>query len=220
MTDRCSPLWHRTNLPLLVPFRKAHYDHRVTPRELLDINGDLGSTSPLVTTARRVHAECERLGLEYCIVGGLAVIRNGATRTTMDVDVLISRSDWARLADGRNLRMEGDRATDAETGIDIDALFPGNEWGMAIDLPEPSVIAEFDAELGARFASLPAILEIKTAVYRQKRDDDGDAIASKDLSDLVSLIQRHGVEKIRGLAETMHSVLRGELLQIVDQVDR
>jgi hypothetical protein len=75
----------------------------MTARELLNLNGSFRE-SPLLETARRLHAALTRRGLPYLIVGGLAVLRNGAARTTLDVDILVRREDLDRvreaLADG------------------------------------------------------------------------------------------------------------------------
>lgn len=172
-------------------------------------------------TVRRLHVACERLGVDYCIVGGLAVVRNGAPRTTVDVDLLIAEPDWRRLCESEPaLQAELDSAIDRHTGVTIDALFPGDEREMEIPLPPPREIAEFDAELGGRFAGLRAMLEIKAAVYRAKRRTDGEAIAAKDLSDIVSLTQHHGPEVVRRLAAQSPPVIAEELIRIADEVER
>jgi hypothetical protein len=172
-------------------------------------------------TVQRLHAACDRLGIDYCIVGGLAVVRNGAPRTTIDVDLLIAEPDWRRLCESEpGIQPELDSAVDRLTGVTIDALFPGDEWEMEILMPQPGDIAEFDAELGGRFAGLRAILEIKAAVYRAKRRADGEAIAAKDLSDIVSLIEHHGAESVRRLTAQSPKVIAGELRRIAHEVAR
>ena len=172
-------------------------------------------------TVKRLHAACEHINAPYCIVGGLAVVRNGAPRTTQDIDVLIEQADWVRLCSAdSSFVAEGDRAIDPETGVSVDALFPGDEWEMEIPLPPPDEIAEYDEALGGRFASLRAILESKTAVYVKKRREDGEAIAAKDLTDVVALIEYHGPRVARDLGSEMAPATASELTRIVSEVQR
>lgn len=64
-------------------------------KQVLELNGDFRN-SPLLDTARRLHACFSRHGIPYTIIGGLAVVRNGAVRTTVDVDVLLGKQDRER----------------------------------------------------------------------------------------------------------------------------
>ncbi|MFW5737934.1 MAG: hypothetical protein ACOCYX_03400 [Spirochaetota bacterium] len=193
----------------------------MTAREILSANGDLGPDAPIMATLRRLHDLLSRRGIAYCVVGGLAVVRNGAPRTTHDIDVLVDRRGWESLARAEGtLTVEAESARDEETGIPIDALFPGDEWEMPIELPAPESIAEFDADLGAWFASLAALLAIKTAVYLKKRAEEGEELAAKDLADIVSLVQAHAPERIRTAAASVPEPVRAELERIVGRVLR
>lgn len=193
----------------------------MTAREILSANGDLGPEAPIMTTLRRLHDLLSRRGIAYCVVGGVAVVRNGAPRTTHDIDVLVERRGWESLARTEGtLTVRAESARDEETGIPIDALFPGDEWEMPIELPAPESIAEFDADLGAWFASLAALLAIKTAVYLKKRAEDGEELAAKDLADIVSLIQAHDPQRIRTAVASVPEPVRPELERIVARVLR
>ena len=47
-----------------------------------------------------LHAVCGALrsaGIEYAVCGGIAVTIHGATRTTKDIDLLVSRADVQRI---------------------------------------------------------------------------------------------------------------------------
>jgi hypothetical protein len=137
-------------------------------------------------TAHRVHRMLAPKGVEYVIIGGLSVIRNGAVRTTEDIDVLVRRGEWPRIKGllGDAFRVEGDRA------------------------------AEYDGELEANFLSLPAILELKTAVYLQKRRDEGIEVAAKDLADVVQLLERNRERLSANALENVHPRIRKELAAI------
>ncbi len=193
----------------------------MTAREILSANGDLGPNAPIMATLRRLHEILARRGIAYCVVGGVAVVRNGAPRTTHDIDILVDRRGWRSLAGAEaSLKVGAESARDEETGIPIDALFPGDEWEMPIERPPPESIAEFDADLGAWFASLAALLAIKTAVYLKKRAEEGEELAAKDLADIVSLVQANDPERIRSTIASAPHPVRAELTRIAERVMR
>ena len=161
----------------------------VTATEVLRINGDGGSESPLMRTVRRLHAWLDGHGVAYCVVGGLAVVRTGWVRTTHDVDVLVDRDGWAAAPADASIAVEGDSARDRITGIAIDILFPGDDWEMVIPLPEPAQVREYDEDLGAWFIAPAPLVAVKTAVYLSKLAEYGAELAAKDLTDVVELLR-------------------------------
>ena len=64
----------------------------MTAKDLLELNGDFRS-SPLLDTVRRLHRLFTENRIPYAVIGGLAVIRNGAVRTTIAVDLLVRKQD-------------------------------------------------------------------------------------------------------------------------------
>ena len=68
----------------------------MTAKRILSVNGDF-KHSPLMQSLRRVHRLFERHSLSYAVVGGLAVVRHGAVRTTADIDVLTSENGWEEI---------------------------------------------------------------------------------------------------------------------------
>ena len=198
----------------------------MTAKDLLNLNGDFRS-SPLLDTARKLHRLLEQQDIPYVIIGGLSVIRNQAVRTTRDVDLLVRREDWPRireaLADGFAIKIDSDRnisAVDRDTNVQVDILFAGDDWDMIVPLPDPVEVLEHDSDLGANFLSLPAILELKTATYLQKKRDEGIEIAAKDLSDVVELLKNNqenlSLEALSGL----HPRIRKELKRIQQKLHR
>ena len=155
----------------------------MTPKDILDLNGD-SSSSPLLDTLRRLDDCFTAEGISYAVVGGLAVVRNGATRTTVDIDI----------------------------------LFPGNEWGMEIPMPHPADIGERDIGLGAVFASPAALLEIKCAVYRKKLREDGMEIAAKDLYDVTERLKARGDALTEEDLRLMNPVIASHLRAIRKKV--
>jgi hypothetical protein len=187
----------------------------MSPEEVLELNGDF-TRSPLLDTARRLHALFAAAQIPYVIIGGLSVVRNGAVRTTIDVDVLLRREDWPRARASLDPAFEtgADQAKDRTNGVDVDFLFSGSEWDMLVPLPDPSATTEYDERLGANFLSLRGILELKTAVYLQKKREEGIEGAAKDLADVVALVRANGEAIGPGLLDSMHPSIRKELRRI------
>lgn len=187
----------------------------MTARQLLELNGDF-RRSPLIETARRLHAGFSRAGVDYAIVGGLAVARNGAVRTTQDVDVLTERAGWQRIKQeaGADFDFGVDAATDRQNGVTVDFLFGGEDWDLPFALPHPSDVSELDAELGARFMDLRHLLELKCAVYLSKKAREGIELAARDLADVVALLQANRQRIDESLLSSMHTGVNEELRRI------
>lgn len=191
----------------------------MTARHLLQQNGDF-KESPLITTVRRIHQVFSSRRMNYAVVGGMAVVRNGAVRTTVDVDVLVVRDDWEAI---RNDVPEGfqvhlDHALDTETSVQIDVLFPGDDWEMLIPVPEPDSVRVFDEEIGAFYIDLLPLIGWKTAVYMKKRKEDGIEIAAKDLADIVALTENN-IELIgKKFIDSIHPAVRKEYRGIAEAV--
>jgi hypothetical protein len=191
----------------------------MTAKEVFGLNGDFRN-SPLLDTARRLHACFSHHGVVYTIIGGLAVVRNGAVRTTVDVDVLLQKEDRqrARAALSEDFTTSADSARDRRNQVEVDFLYSGDEWGMIVPLPAPGEHAEFDDALGANFMDLRGLLELKTAVYLHKKEEEGIELAAKDLADTVALVQAnlHAVDS--PLLASLHPVIRKQIRRIVRKI--
>ena len=150
--------------------REAREPMQMTAARILQLNGDMTRDSPMMDVVRRVHSLCNSRELPYCVIGGMAVIRNGYARTTIDVDVLTLKKNWLNaLPIEGEITSEGiDNCMDKKTGVRIDILFADEDWGMVIPMPDPRKVAEFDQSLGANFIGLHALVQLKTAVYLDK----------------------------------------------------
>ena len=146
----------------------------------------------------------------------LIVIRNGAVRTTQDVDVLVRKEDWSEIRKtlSEDFTVDVDSAVDKDTDVHVDFLFVGDDRDMILPLPGPAPVLEFDDSLQANFLSLPAILELKTAVYLQKKRDEGIEIAAKDPADVVELLINNQERLSAELLEELHPTIRRELGRI------
>lgn len=184
----------------------------MTAKKLLERNGDF-SNSPLIDSLRRVNDLFEKYSAPYAVIGGLAVVRNGALRTTIDIDILTSKDDWDRIrqSNPKNFVTGIDHAVDKKNNIPIDVLFSGKEWDMVIPLMAAKNVREYDEELHAWFIDLLHLIELKTAVYLKKKKEDGIEIAAKDLADVVALIENNPGKVTDGFIDKINLVIRDEV---------
>ena len=193
----------------------------MTAKEILNLNGDF-KTSPLLDTLHRLDILFTNSEIPYAVIGGLAVVRNGASRTTLDIDILTSAEGWNHFRENppEFLEVGPDYAKDRINKVDIDILFPGNEWEMEIDLPNPEDINERDESLNGMFAALVPLLIIKCAVYRKKLKEDGIEIAAKDLYDLSELLKIRGAELTEDDYSAMPRSIASTLKDIYSKVKK
>lgn len=193
----------------------------MTGSEILRRNGDF-IRSPLIETVRNLHCLFSSAGVPYAVVGGMAVVRSGAVRTTVDVDILTERAGWERLrrANPEGFELGTDHGVDRATGVDIDVLFPGDEWEMVIPVPEPDAVKELDDEVGAFYIDLVHLIEWKTAVYMKKRAEDGIELAAKDLADVVALAENNPASIDADFIGRLHPSVRAEYANIAGKVKK
>jgi hypothetical protein len=191
----------------------------MTAKELLDINSDF-KKSPLIKTLQKIHKYFTEQNVYYAVIGGLAVVRNGANRTTCDIDILTSKSGWEKLK--KYLKDDFivgiDSVVDKENKITIDLLFTGDDWNMVFTMPNPEDVSEYDEDLKANFMNLFNIIQLKTAVFMQKEAEDGIELAAKDLGDIVELI-KHNKDKITdSFIEKLHDGVKKRFKRIFKKV--
>lgn len=126
---------------------------------------------PVCQSLRRITGKLENLKVPYAVVGGMALVAHGYTRTTVGVDILVTAEGLAKVHEGldgsgrvppfkgsRNLR-------DAETGVRIEfviaGLYPGDGKPKPVAFPHPG---EASVEMdGIRYVRLDRLVEIKLA---------------------------------------------------------
>jgi len=151
--------------------------------------------SEVQKSLRRITGRLNHLGIDYAVVGGMALFLHGFRRFTEDVDILVTREGLQRLhealegsgyrppfAGSKNLR-------DTENGVRIEFLvageYPGDGKPKPVAFPEPGSVAT--EQEGVRLLNLEALIELKlasgmTGVGRLK--DLGDAQEMIKLLDL------------------------------------
>jgi hypothetical protein len=193
----------------------------MTPEELLKINGNFDANSSLMQTARELHMYFSEKHIEYVIIGGLAVIRNNAVRTTCDIDILMEKNDWMNIKkefDPAHYQTGYDTIVNMDNGITVDLLFKEDDWNMIIPFPDPKEVAEYDDELGANFIGLYYLIEMKIAVYLSKKKEEGIEMASKDLYDVVELIKNNDIDLRK--TDLFHKTIRKEFLRIYNKIKK
>ncbi len=140
---------------------------------------------------RRITSRLNDLGIDYAVVGGMALFLHGFRRFTEDVDILVTREGLRQLhealegsgyrppfPDSKNLR-------DTENGVRIEFLvageYPGDGKVKPVAFPDPkSAAMERD---GINLLNLPTLIELKLASGMTGRG------RLKDLADVQELIK-------------------------------
>lgn len=123
-------------------------------------------------TLRRLAKRLKEEGLDYAVLGGMALVEHGYRRTTEDIDLLMRPETLeafrARLV-GRGYVPAFPEAVktyrDAGTGIRIEIVttgeFPGDGKPKPIAFPDPARVAIEGDEF--RFVNLETLVELKLA---------------------------------------------------------
>lgn len=123
---------------------------------------------------KRLAQRLEELGVDYAIVGGMALFFHGFRRFTEDIDVLVDRATLEQIhqnLDGRGYVRPFEKSKnlrDTVHGVKIDFLisgqFPGDGTPGPVSFPDPrGSTIEID---GMRFISLEKLIELKLASGR------------------------------------------------------
>lgn len=162
----------------------------------------------------RITSKLSELGIDYAVVGGMALNAHGYTRATVDVDILVTADGLAAIhvaldglgylppfAGSKHLR-------DVESTVRIEFLvagqFPGDGKPKPIAFPDPaSASIEID---GIRYLSLPKLVELKLA---SGMTNPGRL---KDLADVQELIQALSLPLEFG--GQLHEFVRGKFEEL------
>jgi hypothetical protein len=168
-------------------------------------------------TVRRLARHLDDEGLDYVVVGGLAVGEHGYARATEDVDILMTREGLEAFKErflGRGYLPAFQGASksfkDTETGIRIEVLttgeYPGDGKPKPVAFPNPRDVSVQGDDF--RHISLEALLELKLASGLSAPH------RLRDLADVVDLI---GAAKLpKDLAERLDPSVRAEYRRLWD----
>jgi len=175
-------------------------------------------TDPVHATLLGITKKLEQLGIDYAVVGALALGAHGHVRATVDVDILVRREGYNKLRErldglgdvpplpgSKNLR-------DTETSVRIEFLitgeFPGDGKTKPVSFPDPaagSVVID-----GVHYVRLEHLIDLKLASGMTNPN------RLKDLADVQELIK--ATHPPRNLAERLNPFVRDKFLEFWDGI--
>ena len=167
----------------------------------------------------RLAADLEERGIDYCVIGAVALNQHGYKRFTIDIDLLLSKEGLERFRQeltGRGYRpaFEGakKRFRAVKENIPIDVVTAGEYRGdgkpKPIRFPEPADASVTIA--GIRTLRLEKLVELKLASGMTAPD------RLKDLADVQELIRALRLD--RGFAARLHPSVRERFLELQQAV--
>lgn len=169
----------------------------------------------------RLVADLNQCGIDYVVVGAIALLAYGYPRFTEDIDVILTVDGLEKFHrelvglgyvpafPGARKRL---RSTRDGTPVELIASdeFPGDGKPKPVTFPNPSEAAvEID---GVRFPTLEKLVELKLASGMTAPD------RLKDLADVQELIKLRGLN--REFAEKLNPYVRDRYLELLDAVER
>jgi hypothetical protein len=189
-----------------------------TAEELAEeVDGFFMKTDRVWQTMDHATRRLEEAGIEYVVIGGMALTLHGFARPTADVDILVSRAglDQVHLdLVGRGFlpTFSGARKSlrDTKTGVKVDFIttgeYPGDGKPKAVMFPDPAATAT--DRLGYKVIELPRLVELKLASGLT------DPLRLRDLADVLDLIR--ALDLPRNLADDIDESVRHEYLRMWD----
>lgn len=164
---------------------------------LMEGSKHFGESSNVFEALRTITAKLTELGIDYAVVGGLALFHHGYRRFTEDVDLLVTKSDLQKIHNELSglgylpPHQNSKHLRDTQHGVRIEFLttgdFPGDGKPKPISFPAPSVVSEEAG--GVHYLTLPALIELKLASGMSNLG------RMKDLTDVLELIKSANLEK-------------------------
>jgi len=160
------------------------------------------SSGPVHQTLSKLAQRLSEAGIDYAVIGGMALALHGFVRPTQDVDLLLSPEGLEKfhtemVGRGYVATFQGARKhfRDAETGVKVEIItsgeYPGDGKPKPVVFPDPASSAE---RIGVhRVVKLATLIELKlasglSAEHRQLRDlaDVQQLIETLDLAEDLS----------------------------------
>ncbi|WP_445244436.1 hypothetical protein [Microcoleus sp. OTE_8_concoct_300] len=166
-------------------------------------------------TLENLKDRLTRAGIDYAVIGGMALTIHGYVRATQDVDLLMTAEGLEAFRSslvGRGFVPAFAGATkmfkDAATGVSVEIItageFPGDGKPKSVSFPDPAVAAvELD---GIRVVRLTTLVELKLASGLTAPD------RLKDLADVQELIRTLSLPE--SLAQEIDESVRPEYLKL------
>lgn len=168
---------------------------------------------------KRITRDLDRNGIEYVVIGAVALNQHGYRRFTEDIDLLLSKKglqDFHEKLVGLGYRpaFEGAkkkfRTTDENIRVEIitSGEFPGDGLPKPVEFPDPTKFAVFID--GVKTISLEKLIELKLTSGMTA----GDRL--KDLADVQELIKLKDLNE--KFAERLDPFVRGKYAELCSAV--
>lgn len=169
-------------------------------------------------TLVRLASDLETHGIEYAVMGAIALLAHGYPRFTEDIDLVMTREGLEKfhrelvgLGYAPAFPQARKRLRGTEEGISIDVMltgeYPGDGKPKPVTIPDPKTAVEID---GVRFVTLEKLIELKLASGMTAPD------RLKDLADVQELI------KVRQLppefAERLDPYVRNKFVELAEAI--
>jgi Uncharacterised nucleotidyltransferase len=166
-------------------------------------------------TLQRLAQKLPNAGIDYALIGGMALAIHGYVRLTQDVDLLMNEAGLAQfqkmlVGRGYIAAFPGARKMflDTVTGVKVEIIttgeFPGDGKPKSVQFPDPTAISiELD---GMKVTRLETLIELKLASGLTAPD------RLKDLADVQELIRMLNLPEQLGLQ--IDSSVRDEYVRL------
>ena len=172
-------------------------------------------------TVAQLGSDLERHGIEYMVIGAVALTAHGYPRFTADVDLVLTTEGlevFHRELVGLGYRpaFEGAkkklRSTRNDVAIEVITVgeYPGDGRPKPVSFPQPSTSSVRMS--GVQVVTLEKLVELKLASGMTAPD------RLKDLADVQELIKMRGLDS--EFAEKLHPYVREKYLELLDAVQR
>ncbi|HEY3244286.1 MAG TPA: nucleotidyl transferase AbiEii/AbiGii toxin family protein [Phycisphaerae bacterium] len=202
---------HATINAAEIPYVRQWRGARLSPvEEMLMFHKDAG---PVPDTLSRLQAALEKEGIDYVVIGALAMGVHHARRATEDVDLCLRPADLKRFRDKlvgsvyQAVEGRSRRFYDPQTQVTFDLLVSGEIAGhrgrnKTIRFPDPAEAVEI---AGLRTVSLEQLIALKLVTWRLQ-----------DWADVVRLIRENKL--IEEFSQRLPKEIHAAYLQCHDQM--
>lgn len=169
---------------------------------------------------KRLAADLDRNGIEYAVIGAVALNQHGYHRFTEDIDLLLTREGLDEFREklvGLGYRPAFPDAKKkfrtAQDNIPVEIItageFPGDGLPKPVAFPEP-VGSSIEID-GIKTLTLEKLIELKLTSGMTARD------RLKDLADVQELIKLKGLDA--AFAEQLNNYVRPKYLELHESVE-
>lgn len=188
---------------------------------LIELDEFFMQRGKLFQTLEKLARNLDQAGIDYAVVGGIALVIHGYVRATQDIDVLLTPEGLQAFQQqlvGRGFIPAFSGAQrmfkDSDTGVVVEFLvsgeFPGDGKPKPIAFPIPT-LAAINRD-GIRVIQLNTLIELKLASGLSAAD------RLKDLADVQELIRTLNLP--RDLASQLNPAVQSKFTELWDAIDQ